>query len=172
MKNAATAITALEVLRRKGWNIPDAAIRSGLAAVRWPGRFEVLRRAPVFLLDGAHNAHGITAAVESLRLLFPGQKLVFLLGILADKDVDHMLDLLTPLAQQVFTIHPDNSRALTAESLRELLAARNVPAQVCGTVEEGVDTAIRAAGTDGVVCALGSLYFSADVRRAVTKQMD
>ena len=172
MKNAATAITALEVLRRKGWNIPDAAIRSGLAAVRWPGRFEVLRRAPVFLLDGAHNAHGITAAVESLRLLFPGQKLVFLLGILADKDVDHMLDLLTPLAQQVFTIHPDNSRALTAESLRELLAARNVPAQVCGTVEEGVDTAIRAAGTDGVVCALGSLYFSADVCRAVTKQMD
>lgn len=172
LKNAATAITALEILRRKGWHIPDAAIRSGLAAVRWPGRFEVLRRAPVFLLDGAHNAHGIAAAVESLRALFPSQKLVFLLGILADKDVDHMLDLLTPLAQRVFTIRPDSPRALPAEALCGLLAARNIPAQVCGTVEEGVDAAIGAAGADGVVCALGSLYFSGDVRRTVTNGMD
>lgn len=168
LKNAATAVTALEVLRQKGWNIPEEAIRSGLAAVRWPGRFEVLRREPVFLLDGAHNAHGIAAAAESLAALFPGQKLVFLLGILADKDVDRMLDLLAPLARQVFTLRPDSPRALTAEALRGLLTARNIPAQVCGTVEEGVSAAISAAGAGGVVCALGSLYFSGDVRRAVT----
>ena len=66
LKNAATAITALEVLQKKGWHVSEEALRRGLAQVRWPGRFEVLRRDPVFLLDGAHNAHGMTAAAESL----------------------------------------------------------------------------------------------------------
>lgn len=172
MKNAAVAITALEGLRRKGWRIPNAAIRNGLAAVRWPGRFEVLRRSPVFLLDGAHNAHGIAAAAESLRVLFPGQKLVFLLGILADKDVDRMLDLLAPLARQVFTVRPDSPRALTAEALCGLLEARGIPTQVCDTVEAGVAAAVRAAGPDGAACAMGSLYFSGDVRRAVTNEAE
>ena len=76
VRNAAVAITALAVLRETGWAVPADAIRQGLAAVSWPGRFEVLRREPVFLLDGAHNAHGMRAAVESLKALFPDQKLV------------------------------------------------------------------------------------------------
>ena len=57
-KNAALAITALRVLRGRGWDIPDSAIRTGLEQVSWPGRFELLRHAPAFLLDGSHNAHG------------------------------------------------------------------------------------------------------------------
>ena len=90
-ENAALALTALELLRAKGWTIPEEAVRRGLAAVRWPGRFEVLGRDPVFLLDGAHNAHGMRAATESLRALFPGKRLTFLLGILADKEAEAML---------------------------------------------------------------------------------
>lgn len=58
-KNAALAITALRVLRGRGWNIPDSAIRTGLEQVSWPGRFELLRHSPAFLLDGSHNAHGM-----------------------------------------------------------------------------------------------------------------
>ena len=66
-RNAATAITALRVLRSRGWNIPDSAIRAGLEQVRWPGRFELLRHSPAFLLDGSHNAHGMRATVQSLK---------------------------------------------------------------------------------------------------------
>ena len=167
LKNAAAAITALEVLRGKGWRISGEAVRQGLAAVRWPGRFEVLRRDPVFLLDGAHNAHGMTAAAESLRALFPGRKAVFLLGLLADKDVSAMLDLLAPLAERVFTLRPESPRAMEAEALAELLEARGVPARACGTAGEGVRSALESAGRSGVVCALGSLYLSGDSRRAV-----
>ena len=167
LKNAAAAITALEVLREKGWRVSGEAVRRGLAAVRWPGRFEVLRRDPVFLLDGAHNAHGMTAAVESLRALFPGRKAVFLLGLLADKDVSAMLDLLAPLAERVFTLRPESPRAMEAEALAELLEARGVPARACGTAGEGVCSALESAGRSGVVCALGSLYLSGDIRRAV-----
>lgn len=166
--NAAAAVTAAEVLGQKGWQITEDAIRQGLASVRWPGRMEVLRRSgPAFLLDGAHNAHGMAAAMESLKALFPGQKLTFLLGVLADKDVGKMLDLLAPLAERVFTVRPDSPRAMEAEELCGLLAERGLEARACDSVEDGAAAAARSAGTDGAVCALGSLYMSGAVRRAV-----
>ena len=83
-RNAVVAIEALRALRARGWQIPDSAIRQGLAQVRWPGRFELLRRDPPFLLDGSHNAHGMRATADSLRALFPGEKFVFLVSIMAD----------------------------------------------------------------------------------------
>ena len=76
-RNAALAITALRVLRQQGWNIPESAIRAGLEQVSWPGRFELLRHSPAFVLDGSHNAHGMRATVQSLKDRFPGQKFVF-----------------------------------------------------------------------------------------------
>ena len=88
-------------MRTHGWNIPENAIRTGLETVSWPGRFELLRHAPAFLLDGSHNAHGMRATVQSLRDRFPGQKFVFLVSIMADKDVDQMLSLLAPLGGAV-----------------------------------------------------------------------
>lgn len=167
LKNAAVAVTAAELLRQKGWAVTEEAVRQGLAQVCWPGRFEVLRQRPVLLLDGAHNAHGVAAAAESLRTLFPGGRVVFLLGLMRDKDVSQMLDLLQPLAEEIFTVCPDSPRAMDAKELAALLAARGISAQACGSVEEGVRFAVKAAGEEGVVCALGSLYLSADVRRAV-----
>lgn len=167
LKNAAAAVTVIETLRKRGWEADGEAVRRGLARVRWPGRFETLRRNPVFLLDGAHNAHGMAAAAESLRALFPGQKIVFLLGLLADKDVSAMLDVLAPLAERAFTLSPESPRALAAEALAALLAERGVPARACGSAEEGTAAAVRAAGRQGVVCALGSLYLSGEIRRAV-----
>lgn len=165
-ENAALALTALEVLREKGWSIPEEAVRRGLAEVRWPGRFEVLGKRPAFLLDGAHNAPGMRAAAESLRALFPGRRMTFLLGILADKDVGEMLDLLAPLAERVFALRPDSPRAMEPEALCALLAARGVEARPCAGAEEGIQAALAAAGRDGIVCALGSLYLCGEVRSA------
>lgn len=169
VRNAALAVTVLEVLREKGWKISVDAIRAGLAEASWAGRFEVLSREPVFLLDGAHNAHGMRAAVESLKLLLPDQKLVLVLGILADKDADDMLDLLAPLAEQVFAVRPDSPRAMEAEDLCSLFAERGIPAVACESVEQAVSAAVTATGESGAVCALGSLYLSGAVRRAMGK---
>ena len=169
-ENAALALTALEALREKGWSIPEEALRRGLAAVRWPGRFEILGRAPAVLLDGAHNAHGMRAAVESLRTLFPGKRLTFLLGILADKDAGEMLDLLAPLAERAFVLRPDSPRAMDPAALCALLAARGVEARPCTSAEVGLEAALAAAGRDGAVCALGSLYLCGEVRSAWFKR--
>lgn len=168
-KNAAVALTALEALARKGWNISGSAVASGLAAVRWPGRFEKLRSAPVFLLDGAHNPQGAAAAAESLRSCLPGQKVVFLVGVMADKDVDHILAPLAPLALAFVAVRPDNERAMSAGELAARLRPFGAPVQACDSVAEGAYAAAMAAGSDGVVCALGSLYFSAEVRRAAAE---
>ncbi len=164
MRNAAVVLETVEVLRAEGWRISDEAVRAGLAHTRWPARFEVLRKDPVFIVDGGHNPHGIRATAESLRRLFPGRKFTFLTGVMADKDVESILGLIVPLADQFFTVRPNNPRAMAAEELARRIQALGVKATPCPSVADGVAAAIAAEGTDGVACALGSLYMSGDVR--------
>ncbi len=165
--NAAVAITTLKLLKNKGWKIDDQAIYSGLSQVWWPGRFELLRREPVFLLDGAHNPHGIKAAVKSLEENVPGEKVVFLTGVMADKDVGEMFPLLAPIAKCFITVTPDNHRSLPADEYAKMISSSGLKACAADSIADGVKLAIDTAGRDGVVCALGSLYFSQDVKEAV-----
>lgn len=167
--NAATAVTAADVLAAKGFNITDESIREGLAAAVWKGRFEVLMREPVFILDGAHNPPAIEAAAQSLTAVLPGRKIVFVTGVMADKDVGGIVDILVPLARCFVTIPIDYPRAMSAESYRELLVSHGGEAVAASSVYEGVCRAIELAGQDGAVCALGSLYLSQPVREAAEK---
>ena len=163
VRNAAVAITVVEVLRQKGWNISDEALRQGLSAVRWPGRLEVLRRAdPVILRDGAHNAHGMAATVESLKALFPGKKAGDPHGRHGRQGRGGHAESAPPIAEAVVTVRPDSPRAMGAAELAALVRRRGVPTCACESVEEGLRIAAMAAGQDGVVCALGSLYLAAD----------
>ena len=164
MNNAAVVLESVEALRAKGWNISDENVREGMATTKWPARFEVLRRDPVFIVDGGHNPHGIKATAQSLQRMFPGQKFTFVTGVMADKDVESILGLVTPLAKQFFAVRPDNPRAMKAEELAERIRALGVPAEPCESVAAGVAKAIEAEGTDGVAVALGSLYMSGEVR--------
>ena len=163
-KNAAVAITALELLQQKGWNITSQHIKDGLLSVRWPARFELLRQNPVFIADGGHNPQGIAAVAESLTEHFPDRKITFLIGIMADKDIPQMIDQLAPLAKEFITVTPDNPRALSADVLAGMLVERGLIATSRGSVAKGVQLAIERAGADGIVCAIGSLYLLGDVR--------
>lgn len=169
MNNAAVVLETVEVLRQRGWSVSDEAVRKGLADTRWPARFEVLRRDPVFIVDGGHNPHGIRATAESLRRLFPGRKITFVTGVMADKDVEHILGLIVPLADQFFTVRPDNPRAMDAGELARRIEAMGAKATACASVRDGVDRAIQAEGPHGVACALGSLYMSGEVRSCFGK---
>jgi dihydrofolate synthase/folylpolyglutamate synthase len=166
-KNAAVAITAIEILQQKGWNISEQNLKDGLNSVRWPARFELLRRNPIFIADGGHNPQGIAAVTESLEAHFPNRKITFLIGIMADKDIPHMIDSLAPLAKEFVTVTPDNPRALHADVLAAMLAERGLTVISRDDVSQGVRTAIELAGPSGIVCALGSLYLLGDVRTAL-----
>ena len=164
--NAALAVTALRVLRERGWSISDGDIRRGLETVSWPGRFEAVRERPVFILDGGHNPPAVEATAGSLRELYPGRKFVFLFGVMRDKDVTGIMGRLLPLAERFVCVAPPAPRALPAEELARMLRERGAAAETAGTVGEGARLAMERAGEDGAVVALGSLYILEEARAA------
>lgn len=169
LKNACTVLSTVETLRNRGWNISEQAVRTGLSSVAWPGRFDLICKKPLFIIDGGHNPQCLEALEEAIKAYLPGRRLVFLNGCMADKDYSDMFRYLLPYAQEFVTVTPPNPRALTAEALSEYLRSLNVVATPCKTVAEGVLTAIEKAGPDGVVCACGSLYMIGDIVNTVNQ---
>ena len=176
--NAAMALEVVRVLRAGGWGIPDKAVREGVEACTWPGRFEVVRTNPVVIVDGGHNPQGAEALASSLASVFPGRKAVFAIGLLADKDYPAMLRTLVPYGSAFVCMQPNNPRALAAEDLaqavREALAdtegaqaAADALVEVQPDYDAALPHAIELAGPDGMVVASGSLYQVGDVKRVL-----
>lgn len=167
-KNAAVALEACLALRNGGFcKITDKNIYEGLAKVKWPGRFEILGKEPIFVLDGAHNPHGMRGTADSIREHFgDGKKIHFLVGAMADKDVKGMMSMLLPFAEDFVAVRPDNDRAMEAEKLAELLRSIGGKAEYADSVEKGVAAVIDRAGKNGICVCVGSLYFSGEIRRS------
>lgn len=168
--NAALAIEAVETLRARGWEIPESAVRDGIAKTVWQGRFEVLpgsANAPTLVIDGGHNPQGAQVLAESLRDVFPGTKPVFIMGVLADKDYPAMVRAVLPLAHAFITVTPPNPRALSAESLAQEIRAAGGTANSAATMTDALAQARALAGANGVVCAFGSLYSIAELKAAL-----
>ena len=169
LHNAALAIETIGVLREKGWSIPESALREGLSAARWEARFELLRSHPTVIADGAHNPQCVEALARSLDEYLPGEKVIFLLGVLADKDYEAMLARLLPYGKKFFCLTPDSPRALGAGDLSAYLRGRGADAVSCATAEEGVRRAIEESGGETPIVACGSLYLMGEVREETKK---
>ncbi len=168
--NACVVIETVKALRRQGWEINDSAIRHGLEHSQWTGRFEKISENPLIFVDGSHNPHGIKATAASLRTYFPQGGITFLVGVLADKDAVHMMEELPQMASSFITVTPPSMRAMDSAALAEMLRTMtDKPVQAASSVEEGCAMAVGAAGEDGVVCAIGSLYLVGDVTRGFQK---
>ncbi len=167
--NATLAIEALRALRQRGWNISEDALASGIRLAQWPGRFEVMQRKPLVIVDGGHNPQGAAVLAETLRDVLPESKPVFIAGILADKDFGGMLEAVVDLGAAFVCVTPPNPRALAAEELAAAILALDGDArvQVASSFEEAVAQAFDLAGEDGVVCAFGSLYSIHDLKQAL-----
>lgn len=166
LHNTCTVLETVEALRERGWTVPDSAVAEGLRCVKWPARLEILGRNPLFLLDGGHNPQCAEALTGSLEKLLPGRKVVFLLGVLADKDHSQIMDMVMPFAEKFICLTPVSDRALDAETLAELLRGKGAAAEACSDTESGIRAALAAAGEDGVVVSFGSLYLAGYVRTA------
>ena len=117
LKNAAVVLETVDALRERDWDIPAQSVERGLRGAKWPARLEVLGRSPLFILDGGHNPQCASALAESLDRLLPGEKSVFLMGVLADKDYAAMVDAVLPLAERFVCVTPESARALPAGEL-------------------------------------------------------
>lgn len=145
----------------------EAAIRAGLRGARWPGRFQILRRDPLVILDGAHNPAGARALAASLRAYFPGRRVTFVIGVMADKDARGILDALRPLAARFILTAAANPRAAAPEALRALLP----DAEVAPSPREALAAAV-AESPGGLVCVAGSLSLVGDVLTAAGDGQD
>lgn len=163
LKNAAVVLSIVETLMERGWNIRREHVYDGLRDVRWPGRFDVMSRNPLFIIDGGHNPQCIEALVGNIRDYLVGRRVVVLTGVLADKDYADMYRPVMPFVEQFVCITPPNPRKLEAAALAEHLRRVGAEATPCHTIPQGVQTARDLAGKDGVVLCFGSLYSIGDI---------
>jgi dihydrofolate synthase / folylpolyglutamate synthase len=153
----------------------EAAIRQGLDQVRWPGRFQLLRRSPLVIVDGAHNPAGARALAGSLKTYLPGHGITFVIGTSQDKDQAGILAALLPLAARLIFAAADHPRAASPASLaalaRTLHAARGIPVEMAGSPVEALRMAIGAPGTT-TVCVAGSLFLIGQILSQATENTD
>ncbi len=167
VKNAAMAIHIADELTKCNIKISEAHLKEGLSAARWPGRFEVLAHAPIFISDGAHNPHGMSAAVNNIKMLFGDKKVAVVMGVMADKSYDEMLDMLACVTDKIYSISPENPRALNADELAIAANRHGIKASSFESIKGAVSTAVCEQGADGVVFALGSLYMYSEISDCV-----
>ena len=163
LHNAAVVLTIVDVLKGKGWNIEEEHIREGLRVVTWPGRFQIMRRDPLFIIDGGHNPQCIEALVKNVEDYLANRRIVVLSGVLADKDYGQMYVPVMPFVEEFVCITPPSPRKLEATELAKHLQANGAKATPCDTIAEGVRLAVEKAGKDGVVLCFGSLYTIGDI---------
>ncbi len=166
-RNAATVLTAVSMLKESGLHIDDDAVARGLEKVKWPARFEVLKKEPPIVYDGGHNPQGVLACMESVELCFPHQKVLMLCGVMEDKEYETMADILSPRCAYVLTVTPDNPRALSGEKLCDVFARRGVAGESFASVKEAVNRGFALAKEQNMpLVVLGSLYMYAAFREA------
>ena len=145
-----------------------AFIRNGIFKTRWQGRMELLRSEPFFMVDGAHNSSGIEALRESLACLFPGERFHFMMGVMADKDYESMVELLLPLAAEFTAVGVQTERALGAEALAAFIRTKGIPAVSAANLAAGMERAECAAHK---TIAVGSLYFIGEIEAIFKKTL-
>lgn len=170
--NAAVALATLNELERQGWTIPEAAIRRGLADVRWPARVEVVGRHPTVIIDAAHNTASVSALIDTLTESFSRRRRVLIFATTRDKDVSGMLRLLLPEFDEiVFTRYTNNPRFVPPEDLQLMageLGAR--PTQVCADPALAWNTVRSMARPDDLVCVTGSFFIAAEMRNEIARR--
>ncbi|MGJ7442882.1 bifunctional folylpolyglutamate synthase/dihydrofolate synthase [Aquipuribacter sp. MA13-6] len=182
-RNAAVAAAAVEAFLGSGGHAgtgldPDL-VRDAFAHVDSPGRLEAVRRGPLVVVDAAHNPAGAAAAADGLREAFPGTRLVGVVGVMADKDAEAILEQLEPVLTEVVVTAPRSARAMPVDELADL--AHGVFGEervhVRPDLADAIDTALAAAetgsGGDDVaagVVVTGSIFLVAEARAMLGAQ--
>ena len=169
LHNAAVVLAIADTLIEEGWKISEQNIYDGIRDVRWPGRFDIASRQPLFIIDGGHNPQCIEALVKNIQDYLVGRKVIALTGVLADKDYADMYRPVMPLVDSFVCITPPNPRKLEAAQLAQYLGQTGAKAEAAESISAGVKLAMEKAGKNGAVLCFGSLYSIGAIRDALTE---
>lgn len=170
IRNAVLAIEVAKVLAKMGWKIGNKEIKTGIQKTKWRGRFEILYQNPNYIVDGAHNADGARALAESMEMYLKNKKLLFIVGVLADKDYKSILSYTGKYAKRIYTITPDNERALSAAELAKVAKQYCKQVEVFDTIELAMEEAEKAEHTYDAIIIFGSLYYLQGVYHYIEKR--
>jgi dihydrofolate synthase/folylpolyglutamate synthase len=157
-RNAALALLTLEILKRKGLNISDDAMRLGLADLFWPGRLEQVSTNPTIILDGAHNQPAMRSLAYSIRRDFDFEKLILILGIMKDKDILNIFKEILPLAHRIIYTRPAYYRAAKPQYLMDLAKEFGRKGEVHFPLSAAIDRARDLANKGDLILITGSLF--------------
>jgi len=168
--NLRTAISTIELLRSIGYNITDSSVILGVSKVHWIGRFERICTEPIVIFDGAHNPDGAKYTAETFKALYPNKKAVLVTGVMADKDYRSIAQILSQVASEVFTVKPDNLRALSSSDLADVYSDCGILSHPCSSIYSALKSAflISLEMNTPILCT-GSLYMYAEVLSSVQK---
>ena len=173
ISNAVTAVEVMLQLREMGVDISDKAIYKGLEDTIWQARLEVLGKQPLFVIDGAHNEDAARKLVSSIETYFSGKRMIYIMGVLKDKEYEKILSMTAKYAEHILTITPpENPRALDAYELA--LAAREYHNQVTNlsSLEEAVEVSHLLADKDTVILCFGSLSYLGAIKKIYADRTD
>jgi len=167
VKNAAVSIKALEILKQDyEFNISDESLYRGMSQTFWAGRFEIISKKPLLVLDGAHNPEGAESLKETLSL-FDYKRLIIVLGILSDKEIKEYLEIILPIADIIIITEPEVPRAANAEEIKKQIYALDKNKEVIAIKawREAISQASKLTTDEDLVLITGSLYLIADARK-------
>lgn len=169
INNSILAMSVLKYIKdtKKLDNVSEEYIRKGLITTKWPGRIEKIKESPIFIIDGAHNEDGAKSLAKALDKHFKGKKLTLLIGMLEDKDIDGVLDILMPKFSKVVTTTPNNPRAINSDILKEKILKYVSDVTSKHEIEEAVNYTLETSNKDDIIISAGSLYMIGTVRTLV-----
>ena len=162
--NAATAVAVMECLSSLGYSITEQAIRDGLEKVVWLGRLEILHTRPTVLIDAAHNVDGALTLRKALKELFIYNRLILILGMLADKEREKVLAILAPLADGLILTKPNSPRAGDWEAIGDLAKSYVQDLQIIPDIKQAIKKGLLLTEKGDLFCVTGSIYMIAEAR--------
>lgn len=166
-ENLSLALAVLKLLEESGYPITKEAVQNGIAKTIWHGRYEVLQTEPLFIIDGAHNPIAAKRLKQTIEKDFTNREIIYIIGVLADKEHEKMLRLLLPGAKAVFTVTPDSPRALDGESLAKEAQKYADNIWYVPDIGKAVKMAKETAKESDVILAVGSLSYLKEVKKAL-----
>ena len=157
-RNAALALGMMERIETKGFPLSTDQIREGLKKADWPGRMQIIRENPTILLDGAHNAAALKALARTIRSDFSYDKMILVIGIMADKDIGALLRAIVPISDRVLYTQPVYSRAADPGVLMEKARPLNIPGEIVPSLAEALKRAEALAASNDLIVVCGSLF--------------
>ena len=161
IENAVTALLILRQLQKK-YELSEDCIKNGLLYTAWPGRLTKISEEPYIFVDGAHNVPAWLALRKSINKYFTNRRIIFIIGVLRDKEYEKMIDIFQAVMSHVIAITPDSPRALEADVLVRLLRERGISSDASDNADEALALAKERAKTDDVILVCGSLSFIGD----------